>query len=731
MKQSSSPALLALGLSVVALVSSAPAAAPVERFTSSDTYYIYYGGWDAGLVATVKVNGYKIVVVEPKNITRTLVSDLQNGTDGLPGTADDIRVLGYISFGEDNRVSIYERDVNGGFVYVDGHRVIKPVPGGTGPRVDPRANPSTDPIASTLNPDGSASLGDPSPGGTGYASFYLDNPPFDGKPDFNGEFAGAYVNAGDPAWFAVLKAMTEASDGNCGLDEILTTTVGKGLGCDGIFIDTIDTCAPNSFSPVTQFEWTAPGYRQLLQTVRGAYPDKFLLQNRGTFFFRTDVEAYNFTTRPFIDGVFFESYFSDSNDFDTRSPYFNDNKYNVGLKLSAEADRADGFSVLSLGYLEPRAVRATLAIDGDVSDWPTESRLQVNGASPDAGTIKAVYAANDADFLYLRISTDPGTDLNTAGFNLYIDTDDIEDLDDVSAEGYLPTGAENRIRSELLYQNGSLYSQDTGVFNLGLVGSASVASDLAQTEWEIRIPRALTHPATHSRYPNQPVFGPDGSHILLLLTLDTGSSTEYFPIINADGFEKNLGYRFEQATGSVFDEDFVESQQIQGWLLYQTDKFLSFAPNTRTAAWNAGHPDTAAPVWSTTANGFTPREATTFEPPRVGIQAALPGDGSVTVQWDTANDQTRPVRYKIYYAPSASSPSTADLTVAPWQNTGYVTGTPPADYSYPRNAATSYSNEYTVTGLDNGVAYTFVVRAADSATPVHEEANTVTLEATP
>ncbi|EIQ00637.1 hypothetical protein OpiT1DRAFT_05186 [Opitutaceae bacterium TAV1] len=62
------------------------------------------------------------------NITRAQVADLQNGANGLPGTADDIRVLGYISFGEDNHVSIYERDVNGDFVYVDGflHQIRSP-----------------------------------------------------------------------------------------------------------------------------------------------------------------------------------------------------------------------------------------------------------------------------------------------------------------------------------------------------------------------------------------------------------------------------------------------------------------------------------------------------------------------------------------------------------------------------------------------------------------------------
>ena len=731
-------ALRASLLGAFALVScaSAPFAradAPIQRFSARDPYYIYYGTWSSALLSTVQANGYKLVIVEPRVMTRAQIADLQNGADNILGTEDDIRVVGYISFGEDNRPGIYETDANGNYVHVDGHRVIKPVSGGTGPRVDPRgASPAPGTLGDTLNPDGTASLGLPSPAGTGYASFYLDNPPYDGKPDFNGEFAGAYVNAGDPAWFDVLKTMTYAVDGNSGLDEILTTTVGKGLGCDGIFIDTMDTCAPNSFSPALQFEWTQPGYRQLLQTVRTTYPGKLLVQNRATFFFNPEFEAYDFTPRPFVDVVMFESYYADSNDTDTISPYFLDSKYRVGMKLSAEADRADGFSVIALGYREPRAVRATITVNGNVSDWPAESRLQSNGEFPDAGAINAVYACNDANYLYLRISTDAGTDLNTADFNLYIDTDDVADDGlDVSADGYEPTGAGARIRSELLYQNGGLYSQDTGVFNVGFVGSATVSANAGKTEWEIRIPRNLTHPGTHSRYPNQPVFGADGSHILMLLALEVGGTTQYFPRIAQDGFEKNLGYRFEQATGSVYDQDFVESQKVQGWPLYQTDKFLSHAPNTRAIVWNAVNSDNDPPVWSTTGNGFTPRGATSFAPVRAGIQAAIPDDGAVIVRWDTASDQSRPVRYKIYYAPASPPPSTVDLNAAPWQNTGYIAGTPPADYAYPVDLSTAVANEHRVTGLTNGTAYTFIVRAADSGATVREENNTVSLTATP
>ncbi|MFH1496792.1 MAG: fibronectin type III domain-containing protein, partial [Verrucomicrobiota bacterium] len=201
-------ALVALAL---ASASAAQAAAPLQRFSSRDPYYIYYGVWNAALLSTVQANGYKLVIVEPRVMTRAQVADLQNGADNIPGTADDIRVVGYISLGEDNRPGIYAADGS-----------IAPVPGGTGPRVDPRGvSPAAGTLATTLNPDGSASLGLPSPAGTGHASFYLDNPPYDGKPDVNAEFAGAFVNAGDPAWFAVVKAMTYAADGNSGLDEIL------------------------------------------------------------------------------------------------------------------------------------------------------------------------------------------------------------------------------------------------------------------------------------------------------------------------------------------------------------------------------------------------------------------------------------------------------------------------------------------------------------------------------
>src|SRR6185369_15670323 len=128
------------------------------------------------------------------------------------------------------------------------------------------------------------------------------------------------------------------------------------LGCDGVFLDTIDTAAPNSFTGATspnegKFEWTAPGFSSFIKRVRKAYPDRLLLQNRGLFFFDPRHPHYEYTTRGSIDFAFFESYRLSSSPTDPIDPYFYpDNRYNMAPKLMAEANRPDGFKVLSLGY---------------------------------------------------------------------------------------------------------------------------------------------------------------------------------------------------------------------------------------------------------------------------------------------------------------------------------------------------------------------------------------------
>lgn len=315
-----------------------------------DDFLINYGAWDSTSIAIAKQ--YDVVVVHPsQGLTRQIVQDIQQGVNPND-PSDDVLVLGYVSIGEDMRTS----------QMTDAEMLQDPrfVGDGTGPRIDPRGHRSEGgPL------EGIAPLGAPSSGGVGYASWYLDdnsvdrNGVGDGKPDRNTRFGACFVNAGDPKWFDVIDAMTlDGIDRQAGLAEVLTTSQGRGLGCDGVFLDTFDTCAPNHFtspgsSNPSEFEWTAPGFAAFMARLRAEYPDRVILQNRGLFFFDVRFHHYKHTTRSNVDLVLFESFRLNSNAFEGINPiHYADNRHNVAPKLMAEANRPDGFRVVSLGYAE-------------------------------------------------------------------------------------------------------------------------------------------------------------------------------------------------------------------------------------------------------------------------------------------------------------------------------------------------------------------------------------------
>ena len=299
------------------------------------SYMIYYGALNEELIEQAKQ--YDVVILHPRmgDMTREQVREIQSG---------GAYVLGYLSIGEDLRTAGMTPEQMLQDKRFTGDK--------TGPRVDSRK-----PGDGTL--DGVSLLGKASPGGGGYASYYLDDNDHDGKPDFNPNFGCAYTNIGDPAWYTALENMTlDGPDGIPGIREILTEDYGRGLGCDGLFLDTIDTCAPNAYTvdtdpSRTRFEWTAPGMLSFLQQLKGEYPDKYVLQNRGLFFFHYLLPHFDYTTGEYIDFLMYESFMLDSNStvlyYET---YFTDNKNVYGPKISAEANRPNGFRVLSLGYAE-------------------------------------------------------------------------------------------------------------------------------------------------------------------------------------------------------------------------------------------------------------------------------------------------------------------------------------------------------------------------------------------
>jgi hypothetical protein len=310
-----------------------------------------YGFWSADAIAVAQKHQLVLLHPHKQETSRALVAQLQQGVDAST-TSDDVKVICYVSIGEDLRAA--------GLTDAQLAQDARFRGDGTGPRVDPRGPNADGKALSGIDPRGA-----PSNGGAGYASYYLDDNTVDchgtgdAFPDRNANFGAPFVNAGDPNWFPVLDGMTlDGGDGVAGLREVLTTTYGRGLGCDGVFMDTLDTAAPNGYtscssSNPSKFEWTAPGFSDFVRRLRAAYPGKLIVQNRGLFFLDPRHPHYQFTTRGAIDYVLYESYRLDSSSAHLWDPYFYpDNRFNVAPKLLAEAGRVDGFQVLSLGYAE-------------------------------------------------------------------------------------------------------------------------------------------------------------------------------------------------------------------------------------------------------------------------------------------------------------------------------------------------------------------------------------------
>lgn len=312
----------------------------------ADSYAITYGSLSKSDIDTLK--SYPLVIVHPynANLTRDHIMAIKQGN----GSNHPV-VLCYISIGEDERT----------FQLTDAQMLADSrfTGDGSGPSVDPRGPNASGGSLVGLPPKGTPTNG-------GFASYYVndnprrlacpDDPPL-GSPDRNNNFQARFVNAGDPLWYSTVYSMKmePATHTPPGLKELLTEDYGRGLGCDGLFLDTVDTAAPNYYTTCSDgdhssSEWTAKGFANFITKLRSDFPDKVILQNRGLFFFDPRRPQYAVTTRGVIDIGFFESYHLGNDSATNVSTFFQDNKYNSVPKLMAEANRADGFKVLSLGY---------------------------------------------------------------------------------------------------------------------------------------------------------------------------------------------------------------------------------------------------------------------------------------------------------------------------------------------------------------------------------------------
>lgn len=324
-----------------------------QMAAKATSYAITYGALSQADIDTLKT--YPLVILHPYNgdITRSQIMQIKQGVKPDDPT-DNAVVLCYISIGEDSRTfGLTDQQMRGDTRFAGD---------GSGPSIDPR-----NPGARSLVLSPAQTKGTPTNGG--FASYYLNDNAVrckgtpDKSPDRNGYFDVRFVNAGDPAWYDTVKSMQMNKSNNTppGLKELFTER-----GCDGVFLDTIDTAAPNSYTSCadvnqTASEWTAQGFSNFMRRLRGDYPDKVILQNRGLFFFDPRFPHYEVSAEGAIDLGFFESYYLDNNSIVNSDPATNhgdpyasifhrDNKYNLAPKIMAEANRPGGFKMLSLGY---------------------------------------------------------------------------------------------------------------------------------------------------------------------------------------------------------------------------------------------------------------------------------------------------------------------------------------------------------------------------------------------
>ena len=276
-------------------------AGPIPGLDSSSQYLVYYGDWNEQQIRYSEA--FDLIILHPQsNLSPEIVTDLKDGIDNLPGTDDDVVVVAYISLGEELPGDPIKGDGKGPVTWKDSSLVYKH---------------------------------------QGVAGYYIDAND-DDEVDLNGTWGSTYVNAGDPNWFIHLQTR------KMGLNYIMET-----LGCDGIFMDTID-----SASPWHVYAWMLEGMSDLIKNIREAYPSSIMVANRGLFYFYDSIPKMDqYNIRSYVNAVMFEAYYTGWNwekSVGEINPWFAENHKGEAVPhVNREAKKPDGFTVICLDYLNP------------------------------------------------------------------------------------------------------------------------------------------------------------------------------------------------------------------------------------------------------------------------------------------------------------------------------------------------------------------------------------------
>lgn len=295
-----------------------PAAKPgfdkrIPRLGGGVPYIVYYGSWSDEKIERAMSARLVIGDFDTGSATREQVQRLRRGVNGLEGTSDDVTVIAYLS-------PMQERDR------------------GDGPQVGNAQGPRQ------IRGD---QLGEPS---GGYASYYVDaltqdgsrvkSRAPDGKPDRTDSDTGFRINPADPAWRELLAATAR---------ELLIDQ-----GADGLFLDVLDAAQPSG-----AYSALIPAASETVRWLSESFPSKYLIANRGFYLFESDPEIWysRYNVRPYVSAVMFENHYTEW-DYDQRAGVWSPwaGYFKQTARLQAESEKADGFQVLVLDYVNPAQV---------------------------------------------------------------------------------------------------------------------------------------------------------------------------------------------------------------------------------------------------------------------------------------------------------------------------------------------------------------------------------------
>ena len=284
---------------------------------------VYYGAW--GMIEKSKAYDFDLIILHPgknnRNLNKDLVLSLKAGRDKKLGTSDDIKVIAYVSIGEDENIN---REVRSNRIGYDG----------------PVNYQNNGKIKKLYN---------------GYRDWYLDSMSFerdkndeliwnkkglpmskkgsDGIPDENGKWGSFYIDISNESWQKHINRQIAWLKNN--------------LKVDGIFLDTIDTV-----SPWGNYGFLQKAMHDFLIKIRKSFPRTIIIMNRGLFLF----EKYGASLSKNIDGLMFESYISEWDWYQRkalRHRWYHSNKIILNNHIAPHNKKWGGIKLFFLNYINP------------------------------------------------------------------------------------------------------------------------------------------------------------------------------------------------------------------------------------------------------------------------------------------------------------------------------------------------------------------------------------------